>query len=444
MRTPKFQQNTDGRAFATWPRSNGKREYFGKYGDPDAERKYHQWLSRLFAEEAAYVPPAPKASRRTINMLVEQHLRQMEALASGSPNWDKKRSDFANQKLALSSLLLLFGDDLAEDFGPRKLLILQRYYIKAGLARSTINGRVGRIKRFFRWAAAQEFVPPSVHWGMTAVAGLRKGRTAAKETRPIRPVPWEHVSAILPFVPPVIAAMSQVQFFCGMRPAEVCQMRPCDIDRSGDVWLYEPASHKNDWKELSLTKAIPLIAQKILEPFLTGRSPEDFLFSPRDTDRWRRETVLAKSGKARKTKVYPCEARRREKERAETASKHAAGKSHLRPRYNAGTFYKAVQRGFARAKKSGVSVQRWHPNQLRHSIATQIDGWFGRQAAMRWLGHTKMDTTQIYVEHQVSELITLARELDRRWIHPSAGVAPDAVRISEPASLVDRPTHSSS
>ncbi len=29
-----------------------------------------------------------------------------------------------------------------------------------------------------------------------------------------------------------------------MRPAELCILRPADIDRSGDVWVYRPSDHK--------------------------------------------------------------------------------------------------------------------------------------------------------------------------------------------------------
>ncbi len=38
--------------------------------------------------------------------------------------------------------------------------------------------------------------------------------------------------------------MIELQLLTGMRPAEVCAMRGCDIDTSGKMWLYRPASHK--------------------------------------------------------------------------------------------------------------------------------------------------------------------------------------------------------
>jgi hypothetical protein len=46
---------------------------------------------------------------------------------------------------------------------------------------------------------------------------------------------------------PPIAAMLQVQRLTGMRPDEVTIMRPCDLDRAGEVWIYRPESHKLEW-----------------------------------------------------------------------------------------------------------------------------------------------------------------------------------------------------
>lgn len=43
-------------------------------------------------------------------------------------------------------------------------------------------------------------------------------------------------------------------------------------------------------------------------------------------------------------------------------------------------------------------VPRWHPNQLRHSVATAILRQFGIEAAQTVLGHSKANVTEIYAE----------------------------------------------
>ena len=50
--------------------------------------------------------------------------------------------------------------------------------------------------------------------------------------------------------------MIQLQMLTGMRTCEITIMRPGDIDRSADVWIYSPASHKTDY--LGQEKFVPL------------------------------------------------------------------------------------------------------------------------------------------------------------------------------------------
>ena len=45
-----------------------------------------------------------------------------------------------------------------------------------------------------------------------------------------------------------------------------------------------------------------------------------------------------------------------------------------------------------------VLLPHWHPNQLRHSAATEIRRRFGLEAAQVVLGHAKADVTQVYAE----------------------------------------------
>lgn len=66
-----------------------------------------------------------------------------------------------------------------------------------------------------------------------------------------------------------------------MRPGELCQMRPGDIDRVGDVWTYRPKTHKNQSRGKQRLIAIGPRAQKILRPYLL-RPADSFCFSPKE------------------------------------------------------------------------------------------------------------------------------------------------------------------
>jgi hypothetical protein len=63
-----------------------------------------------------------------------------------------------------------------------------------------VNAAVERVRRFFKWAASAELVTASVFHALLTVTGLRTGRSAAKESDPVKPVEDTTVDATLPFV----------------------------------------------------------------------------------------------------------------------------------------------------------------------------------------------------------------------------------------------------
>lgn len=386
MRVPKYRRNGDGRAFVQY---RNKRTYLGTHGTPESERRYRAFVAALFRDPV----PVADVSLVTVAQVVEQYLRHAEIYYStdGRPS-----QEFTNVKNSVVDFLTLFNSELVSGLGPKHLLQLQKELVKAGYARTSINSRVGRVKRFLRWAAANELIPRGVIDGMWAVDGLRAGRTEARETDPVTAISMDHVSATLAHTTPTVAAMIQVQYLCGMRPAEVCQMRACDIDMTGKIWMYRPAQHKNAWRKQVLIKAIPSLAQQLLKPFLTSDLTA-YLFNPRDSVRFWAQS------RPRKTKVWPYEQKQR---------KAAAAKSAQLPtRYTTSSYGKAIRHAVARANKAGVDIPFWSPNQLRHAIATDVSRRLGLQAASRWLGHAKVDTTGLYVEVQTAELAEIAGRL---------------------------------
>ena len=47
---------------------------------------------------------------------------------------------------------------------------------------------------------------------------------------------------IRPYVSRQVWAIVQLQCLTGMRPGEVLTIRSCDLDTTGKLWLYRPAS----------------------------------------------------------------------------------------------------------------------------------------------------------------------------------------------------------
>ena len=101
----------------------------------------------------------------------------------------------------------------------------------------------------FKWAAGKELIDPAVPLALRSLAGLKKGRTNARETNGVSCVDDAIVDATVPHLPEVVADMVRLQRLTGARPGEVCSLRPCDLDRSSDVWLYSPCQHKTEHHE---------------------------------------------------------------------------------------------------------------------------------------------------------------------------------------------------
>src|SRR5207248_2655716 len=157
----------------------------------------------------------------------------------------KPTSEFRECKLVVRTLRELYADKPAAEFSPLCLKAARQAWVGAKLARSEVNRRTNLARRIFKWAAGEELVPFAAYQSLTAVAGLQKGRTAARETEPVRPVDDATVDATLPFLTRHVRGLVEFQRLTGARPGEACRVRRCDIDVAGAVWAYRPHHHKN-------------------------------------------------------------------------------------------------------------------------------------------------------------------------------------------------------
>jgi integrase len=101
------------------------------------------------------------------------------------------------------------------------------------------------------------------------VRGLRKGRSDARETPKVLPVPVNDVYAVVPHLPPTVAAMVQLQLLCGARPQEVTTIRPSEItDLGNGVCYYHPHAHKMEHMDRDKVIVLGPKACEILRPWL--------------------------------------------------------------------------------------------------------------------------------------------------------------------------------
>ncbi len=259
---------------------NGQAHYLGPHGTQASKREY----DRLLAEWLVRGREPVADDGMTLNQLMSRYLKFAEQRyrKQGQPS-----SELTAIKIALRFVRDLYGATRAANFGPIAAKAVRLKMIEAGLARTTINQHVGRIRRMLRWAVSEQLIPAHVHQQVVALEGLRKGRGEARETDPVLPVDDAHVDATLPHLPAVVGDMVKLQRLTGMRPTEVCIIRPCDIDRRDEIWVYTPEEHKTEHFGISRKVFLGPQAQDILLRYM-AREESSFCFQPRDSEANRR------------------------------------------------------------------------------------------------------------------------------------------------------------
>jgi site-specific recombinase XerD len=307
------------------------------------------------------------------------------------------------QKPVLKRFRELYGRTRVSEFRSHCMETMQHKWIEMGHSRRYINMNTQRIKQVFKWGLKKDLVPPDVWARIKEVSGLAKGRTEARETAPVEPVADEVVDATVLHLPTVAADMIRFQRLVGCRPTETCIIRPCDVDRTGDVWRYVPESHKNEYRGHRRVVFIGPKAQAILLPYLL-RSPDAYCFSPADSERRRRDELHEQ----RKT---PLSCGTRPGTNRKSKPKRLPGGRYTKDSYNRAVARAVAKANKERAKQGQESLPAWSPNQLRHSAATEIRQRFGLEAAQVTLGHAKADVTQLYAQRDQRLAVEVARQV---------------------------------
>jgi integrase len=363
----------------------GRDHYLGRYGTPESWERYHKLLAEHHARGGMSPPPSATPGRAqpqdglTINELIMRYFRHAEKyyVKDGQPT-----HQVVVIRQSLKVLRSLYGSAPVADFSPPCLkacraAILRQPSPKSGLTlcRNEVNRRTRLIVQAFRWGTAEGLVPPDVYHGLQAVEGLKAGRCSAPDLPPVGPVAEAVVERTLSHLTPMLAAMVRLQLASAMRPGELVILRACDLNMSGPIWEYRPATHKMQHHRKAKVIMIGPRGQEIIRPFL-ALDISGYLFRP---------------------------------QRANAR----------RDRYDVGEYHRAIgracDRAFPHPELSAIRQQdltaeqrvemrawqkahRWAPNQLRLTGATAIRGRYGAEAAQAVLGHADLKTTEIYAE----------------------------------------------
>lgn len=385
-----------------------KDHYLGRFGSSDSKDKYDRLISEYLG--AGRNPTVVNRGYGTsVAELLDAFLTFAETfyVKDGEPT-----SELMAYRRIILDVVRLYGQDSPSTFGPVALRGVRDTWVRRGRARSTVNKDQRRLVRIWKWGVSEELITPDRWEALRSVEGLKKGRTKAAESVPIEPVLMSDVEATLPHLSPVVADMVRLQLLTGMRPGEVCQIRPCDIDRSADVWEYRPSSHKTEHHGRSRVIYIGPQAKEVISRYMF-RDAGLHCFSARVSRQWHRDQANA-------ARVTPdsCGNRRGKSKPKATATRQP------RDYFDTSSYGHAIALACSKAwpaperiAKDAAKVKAWHdsyrwaPNQLRHTKGTEIRRQFGLEAAQVILGHAKADVTQIYAERDAEKARAVVRQI---------------------------------
>lgn len=243
---PAYRSHVSGQAIVTL---DSRDFYLGEFNSPKSNARYLELL-------AIY-----QANGLTMPMEVPTHQHDAEiTVGQVVSDWKehvKDRSDIVRYRPLCDVIEIEYADFAAAEFGPRRLKELRDTLLADGKrSRKWINEQIQTVCRIFKHGVSAELIEWDTYNKLTTLEPLKRGCTTAREQKPREPVPLAAMVATVKELTPVLASMMRIQLATGMRSGEVCRIRPCDVDRSGEHWIYRQGSHKTE--HYGVVKAVPI------------------------------------------------------------------------------------------------------------------------------------------------------------------------------------------
>lgn len=384
---------------------DGRDHYLGKYNSPESRAEYDRLIA-LWLSNGRALPKSQPVVDTTVDEILHAYWTWAQTYyRKNDPDIGLAQTpQVARVRRAIGSVRILYGSSPAVEFGPVQLRAVRQKFVGEKLARTHVNQLVGVIKHCFRWAASHAMVPASVCEGLRTLEGLKRGRCEAEDREPVKPVPEADIPPVKAIVLPVVRDLIDLQLLTACRPGELVDLRPAELDRSGDVWVYRPRQHKTLHHGHDRPIWFGPKAQTILWPYLFSpviRDPEVLAAVITAV----LDGVQLHSGITLRLGTAWCFS---PKEAMLTSLKEQGRKAKTlaKDRYSVSAYVRAIRRGCDHA-----GVERFRPHRLRHNAATRLVAEFGWDVARILLGHATLNATRVYAENNEQKAIEAMKKV---------------------------------
>jgi integrase len=248
-RKPKYEYSLHRPTGQAYVRVRGRIHYLGKYGTHESRVRHRNIVAAAMAQQEAADLMRPlsvgELCERFVTAMREEH---------GPRSWWAERA----RAVALTVCAKHAGVEAAA-FGPKALQDIQQTLLAEGrLSRYGINRSKQHIVAMFKWAVAQELVPPSAWHALQAVRALRRGK--GRDNPPRLPADSAAVDAV---VAHLMANGNTGAALCirfmratGCRPGEAFAATAADFRLSDPLPTYTVREHKNTHR--GMERVVPL------------------------------------------------------------------------------------------------------------------------------------------------------------------------------------------
>jgi integrase len=373
-------------------RLGGRVHYLGTFGTEESRQRYRslkaEWLVNKSAFEARN---RAERSAKTWPTMADLCIAYLEHAAV---YYGAQTDEYNLLRLACQPIRDLYANRSTDQFDTLAFQAARSWWLSdPKRSRGYVNKMAAYLRRILKWGVAERMVPYAVFEACKCVEPLKRGRTSARESKGVLPVPDAVVEATLVHCTPMVRDMICFQRLTGCRPGELVRITPAMVDRSGPVWKIVLTEHKNAYRGKARVIYTGPQAQRILAKYLL-RGPDSICFSPMESERQRLATKHA-------ARVTPLSCGNRPGTNRTRKPRRPPGEA-----FTVDSYRRSITRACIRGK-----IPSWAPNQLRHSAGTRVRAAFGLEASAAILGHSEIETTQIYAERDEQRAIEVAWKL---------------------------------
>lgn len=372
-----------------------KIHYLGRWGSQESLQEYAR-LQYLIAAGEYSLPEVDNSPDLTLENIYLEFLEKAEAKG--------KNSDSNRVKIVIRYAVESAPDVSVGSFSLQTFAKIKDYFVsiadeerrngktivKRKWSRGYLNKLLSQWKRIIHYGINAGYIRPEIWSAIRDFPLVKENDVAAPPSLPQREAVDDSViNYTLPILPPTVARFVRFLRGTGARPSELCKIQVKDLIRlDNGLYLFAPDKHKTAAKNKKRYIAFSHSESAEIEEVIAGKSPDDYLFSPKDLAL----EIFDKKHRERKTKVQPVQinrARRRKKNRLARFRDYFTTESIGRTlRYRIMKFNKSAP--------ANKQIPYWTLYQVRHAAFTANSAAFGIEQAAKIAGHASPDMAKVY------------------------------------------------